>query len=481
MARSVIAIAALAIAGLLLVANAYGFHRDELYFIVAGQHPDWGYDDQGPLTPLLSAAGVAVFGAVPIAVRILPALVIGACIVLTAAMAKEMGGGRRAQEVAALSVALSGFLLAGHIAATATYDILAWTVITWLAVRILGGANPRLWLAVGVVAGLGLLNKYTVLLLPVSLVAGMLIERRWAAFRSPWPWAGVGIALAIWAPNLLWQATHDFPQLAMARHIAAVAGSESRDQFIPLQLLLTGPLLWPIVVFGLWRLITARDARPWRSFAWAYLIALALTYQQGGKAYYMMGLIPVLFAAGSPSVAGWLGRGRRRLRLGAFGAAAAVSGAIVAVLVLPILPPQVLVSSGVHDINKESGEQIGWPELVAAVDEVVDRLPSEERSHAVIITANYGEAGAIELLGRDLPPVYSGHNSYWYWGPPADGARVAVVVGSSRSPGVGDCRSEGQVDNRLGVDNEEQGASIQVCRRLPAAWSEIWSAYRHLD
>ena len=479
--RSVVVVALLAVVGLLLVANAYGFHRDELYFIVAGRHPDWGYVDQPPLTPILSAAAVALLGVSPIAIRILPALVVGACILLAASMARQMGGGRRAQEVAALTVALSGFLMAGHIAATATYDLLAWTVICWLVVRILGGADPRLWLLVGVAFGLALLNKYTVALLGIGLVAGILLERRWAIVRSPWPWAAAIIALAIASPNLLWQAAHAFPQLEMARHIAAATGSENRAQLIPLQLLLAGPLLWPIFLIGLGRLVAVRDTRRWRSIAWAYLVALALTYWQSGKAYYALGLLPVLFAAGAIPVAAWLGHGRRRLRLGIFGAAATMSGTVIALLVLPILPPPILVSSGVHDINNESGEQIGWPELVAAVDGVAGGLTPDERAHAVIITANYAEAGSLELLGHDLPPVYSGHNSYWDFGRPSDEARVAIVVGAARTPGLSDCRTAGMIDNGVAVDNEEQGAPISVCRKLPRSWSEVWSTYRHLD
>ncbi len=479
--RTVVAVAGIAILALLVLANAYGFHRDELYFIVAGQHPDLGYVDQGPITPILSAIGVAILGVTPIAIRILPALVVGTCIVLAAAMARDMGGGRRAQEVAAVTIAVSGFLMAGHIAATATYDLLAWTIASWLVVRLLGGADQRLWLAVGVVVGLGLLNKYTIALLPVGLLVGIVAERRWAIFRSRWAWAGAAVALALWAPNLVWQAAHDFPQLDMARHIATAAGPENRDQFIVLQVLLGGPLLWPVAVIGFLRLVAVPDARPWRMFAWAYVIAALLTYQQSGKAYYLLGLFPVLFAAGSIPVGAWLERGRRWLRLAAFGAVAAVSGALVAVLVLPIVPASSLDSSGLLDANKELGEQVGWPELAAEVDRVVAGLPADERSRAAIITANYAEAGAIELLSAGHPPVYSGHNSYWDFGRPADDTRVAIVVGRAGTQGLSQCDSAGWVDNDAGVPNDERGASIIVCRGMPPSWADVWPDYRHYD
>ncbi|MDE3193237.1 MAG: glycosyltransferase family 39 protein [Chloroflexota bacterium] len=481
MPRTVIAIAVLTVVALLLLANAYGFHRDELYFVVAGQHPSWGYDDQPPLTPILCALGVAVFGTSPIAVRVLPALVAGACVALAAAMTREMGGTRRAQEAAAIAVAFSGAFFVGHLASTATYDVLAWVVISWLVIRILRGADARGWLIVGVVVGVGLMNKYTLALFGVTIVVGILIERRWAIFRSPWPWAGAGIALALWAPNLVWQATHGLPQLEMARHIATASGADDRATLIPLQLIFAGPLLWPIAVLGLGRLAFAPDARPWRPFAWAYLLALTLTYAQSGKPYYTAGLIPVLIVAGAVPVGAWLERGRSWLRLAAFAIPAAVSGGLVAVVALPVIPVTLLAASGVNDINKEQGEQVGWPELAASVDKVAAGLSEAERAHAVVITANYGEAGAIQLLGSGSLKVYSGHNSYWYWGPPTDDTRAVIVVGRARIAGLGDCRMESRVDNGYGVQNQEQGAPITVCRQVPSSWSEVWPLYRHLD
>jgi hypothetical protein len=292
----------------------------------------------------------------------------------------------------------------------------------------------------------------------------------------------VALALLIWAPNLAWQVAHDLPQLEMARTIAANSGAENREQLLILQLVFAGPLLFPVAVVGMLRLIVRADARPYRAFAWGYLIALVLTWQQAGKAYYAVGYLPVLFAAGAIGVAGWLERGRRPvLRLGAFGLAAALSGALIAVLVLPVLPPAVLVSSGVHDFNNESGEQIGWPELVDQVTRVVAGLPPDDRAGAVIITSNYGEAGALELLGTGLPPVYSGHNSYWDFGRPADGATVAVIIGGRAMPGIGDCTVADRVRNADRVPNEEYGEPISVCRRLPASWEVAWPAYRHLD
>jgi 4-amino-4-deoxy-L-arabinose transferase-like glycosyltransferase len=312
--------------------------------------------------------------------------------------------------------------------------------------------------------GIGLLNKTTILLLPATLGAGLLLERRWSLLRSPWPWAGLAVALVVGAPNLAWQAANGFPQAEMARHIAAALGSENRAQLLPLQVILAGPLLFPVVLAGIWRLVRAPAQRPWRAFAWAYLLALALTWWQAGKSYYVAGLFPVLFAAGSIAVSAWLGRGRGRLRGAVFGSAW-----------------RLLASSGVADINGESGEQIGWPELVATVERVAATLSPEEARHAAIVTANYGEAGALELLGRGLPPVYSGHNSYWSFGRPADDVTTVILVGDIQTTGLADCPAVAAVDNGIELENEELGALVRVCREHTMPWADLWPAYRELN
>jgi 4-amino-4-deoxy-L-arabinose transferase-like glycosyltransferase len=478
--RLVVAAAGVVVVVLLAFAGQYGFHRDEVYFIVAGQHPAWGYVDQPPLTPVLSALGVAIFGTTPAAARVLPAIVMGLLVLLTAALAGVLGGDRRAQAVAGLTVAVSGILLAGHLAATATYDMLAWVLIAWLIARLLAGGDPRLWLAVGVVAGIGLLNKSTLPLLPATLAAGLLLERRLAIVRSPWPWLGIAIALAIGAPNLAWQVANGLPQLEMARQLAANGGAENRANLIVLQILLAGPLLFPIAALGLGRLLLSPAVRTWRAFGWAYLLALAVTYWQSGKSYYVAGFLPVLIAAGAPPLAAWMSRGAARLRRGAYGVVWAASATLVAVLALPVLPPPALETTGINEINGEQGEQVGWPELVGAVERAAGTLTPEERDHAAIIASNYGEAGALELLGRDLPPVYSGHNSYWDFGRPSDDVTVVLFVGEADPIGLGVCRVAGTVDNGMDLHNDEQGAPIRVCRGRTRAWSELWPAFRHL-
>jgi hypothetical protein len=476
----VLGIAVAVVAGLLLLAQAYGFHRDELYFVVTGRHPALGYADQPPIAPLLAAAAVGLLGLEPFALRLLPAIIVGACVVIVAAITREVGGSRRAQGIAGIVLAVSGYLAAGHLGVTATYDLGFWAVILWLATRLLRGADPRLWLVVGAVAGLGLLNKHLVLFLVGGLFVGLAIHRR-DVLRSSWPWLGALVALAIWSPNLAWQAAHGFPQLAMAGSISS-EGLENRVMLMPELLLLAGPLLFPVSALGLWRLVRQPAMRPFRALGTAFLAILSVVLLAGGKSYYVAGALPGLMAAGAIGVDGWLARASWRIPT--FAAATAGSLVLVALLTLPVLPAATLAGSPIPDLYPENAEQVGWPELVDTVRGVVTSLPPGARDHAVILTANYGEQGALELLGPGLPPAYSGHNSLADYGPPPDDHDVVILVGWWSTPWwsgmLGGCDRVATIDNAAGMPNQEQGAGVAVCTTL-RPWSAIWERFRHLD
>lgn len=488
----VLVVAIGAVAVLLFFAGQYGLHRDEMYFIVAGRHPDWGYVDQPPLTPLLNAISAAIFGVSTAGIRIMPALAFGAVVILTAAIAREFGGGRRAQTIAALTIAVSGYLDAGHMNTTATYDVLLWTVVLLLVARLLRGADQRGWLLAGLAAGIALQNKNLILFLAAGMAVGVLLAQRWDLLRCPWLWLGMGLALLVWAPNLIWQAAHGWPQLEMARVIAARSGDENRTQLIELQVLFAGPLLFPIFVTGLWWLLRSTKSIAWRPIGWSYLVVLALVFVTAGKGYYAGGLLPTLIAAGAIVADGWLDRGRqwsRWLRRGTYGLATAASAVIVAVLVLPVIPAASVASTSIPKINSDVSSQIGWDKLVAQVSTVADSLTPGERAQTAILTANYGEAGAIELYGGPgLPPVYSGENSYAYWGPPADSRTITILVMNWAGAGdywgtyLGPCRLATTLDVGLpeGV-GEEQGAGVWVCRRRIQPWSEIWPLFSHIS
>jgi Dolichyl-phosphate-mannose-protein mannosyltransferase len=463
---------------LLAAANRYGFHRDELYFIEAGHHLAWGYVDQPPLTPLLGHVSQAVFGASPRALRV-PSMLAGmALVVLSASLCRHLGGTSRARILAAVCSAVAAVLLAvTHILSTTTFDVLAWVLVLWLVTRLLQGADPRLWVVVGLVVGIGLLNKHLVLFLVASLGVGILIGHRSDVLRSKWLLVGAALALLIWSPNLIWQATHGWPQIDMARAIAREDGTENRAELIPLQLLLLGPLLLPIWGAGLlwlWRSDATKALRP---LAFTYPVLLAAVFIGAGKSYYVAPILLVYLAAGCVVVDRWMTKPRRVVAVATLVTVSAVTSAIIT---LPLLPVKDVGGSPVAALNDDALETIGWPEFTALVADVVETLPPDQRASAILFTSNYGEAGAIDHLGGafGLPRAYSGHNSYSDWGIPPDGAGPVVVIGFTQRAYVdtywNGCTVAAHVDDGVGADNEEQGVPIWVCAGPKRPWADMW-------
>jgi hypothetical protein len=484
LARGGLAALAGAVAALLLaVAGRYGYHRDELYFLRAGSEPAFGYVDQPPLTPLLARAMDALLPGSLVVLRLPSALAAGLVVLLTGLIARELGGGRRAQLLAAASMGVSAVLLAvGHLLSTTTYDLLAWTALTWLLVRSLRDGGP-IWLVTGVVAGVALQNKPQPLVLLAGVLVGVLAIGPRAALASRWPWLGTAVALAIWAPNLVWQAANGFPVFTLS---AAIAGGSSGSSepwylFLPFQVVLVSPLLVPVWVLGWWRLARDPALRTWRAFAVAYVLVAALFLVTGGKPYYMAGFFPVLLAAGAPAVVDWARRGARRLRTGLLAAAVALSLAMSALLMLPLVPAGELARTPIPDINYDAGETVGWPEFAATIAAVHARVPADER--VAVLTGNYGEAGAVDRFLPALAPAHSGHNAYWGWGPPPEEAGTLIVVGLDEAElrrWFGAVELAARVDNGIGVDNDEQGEPVWLVRERHVPWSQLWPQLRHI-
>ena len=473
---------------LVLGSNAYGYHRDELYFLRAGDELAFGYPDQPPLTPLLARLAGEVFGGSLVGLRLLPAVAAGLVVLCTGLIARELGGDRAAQAIAAAAMAVSAILLAvGHLLSTSVFDVLAWTVLSWLLVRALRDGG-RSWLWVGLVAGIGLQNKVLVAFLLLGLASGLVIAGPRDVLRSRWPWLAAAIALALWTPYLIWQADHGWPQLEISGVIASGGSgtSEPRWLFLPYQLVLVSPLLVPVWVAGLWRLATASELRRYRAFAAAYAVLAVVFIVSGGKPYYLAGLFPLLLAAGAAPTAAWVRRGAGRARTGLLAGALALSAAVSAVLFLPLVPAASLADTPIVDINYDAGETVGWPALVRSVAVVHAALPADERAGAVILTRNYGQAGAIDRYGPELglPRAHSGHNGYADWGPPPERPdQVVVVVGYDESrlrEWFAAVDRASIVDNGVGLDNDEQGTPVWVCRQRRAPWTEIWGGVAHL-
>ena len=293
---------------LVLTAGRYGYHRDELYFLAIGAHPQLGWPDQPSLVPMLAHAISWATGESLVALRVLPALAVAVVVVLTSVLARDLGGDRRAQGLAAALVAIGSMTFGtGHLFSTSTFDLLAWTVITLLTLRHLRSPSPRSWVLLGVVAGVALEVKVLVVFLLVGLLVGVLLTAR-DVLASWWALVSALIALALAAPFLGWQAAHDWPQLDLAREIAEGGSgtSTSRAAFWPLQLGIMGPAAAAAWIPGLVRLFRDPEVRRFRAFAVAYVVLGVWFTLTGAKAYYLAGLYPVLVAAGSVPLLAWL-------------------------------------------------------------------------------------------------------------------------------------------------------------------------------
>jgi hypothetical protein len=477
--RGVLAAIASAVFVLLAAtANQYGYHRDELYFLAAGRHLSWGYPDQPPLVPFLARVIDTVAPDSLFALRLPSAMVAAAVVVITGLLAREFGGGRGAQALAAGAMAIAAFTLGScHLLSTSTFDLLGWTVLTYLIVRMLRSGNDRSWLAIGAVAGVGLLDSNLVAFLLAGVVAGVLIVGPRRTLLTPWPWIGGVIALVMWAPYLLWQARHGWPQFEISRAIAAgeSGSSQPRSLFIPYQFGLVSPFLAPVWIAGLVALFRSPRLAWCRAIGWAYVLLTVVFIATGGKAYYIAGLFPVLLGAGAPCAVRWINERRTTARRVALGAAFVLSSGVI-VITLPIVPVRSLHDTPVADANYDAGETVAWPTYVR-------EIAAAFQPGQIILTSNYGEAGAVERFGQPfgLPEPFSGQTGYWYWGPPPDTADRVLAVGFDErelDASFAECELVGRLDNHLDVDNDEQDAPLWSCRGPSQRWDGLWPRFR---
>lgn len=462
---------------LVAVAPRYGFHRDELYFMVNADHPAWGYVDHPPLTPMWGRLSQAMFGDSLIGLRVLPALVAGAIVVAVAALTRELGGDRRAATLAAWVTATTATVLAlGHMLTTPTLDVLVWTVAILLLVRIVRTQEHRWFLLLGAVVGIGLLNKLTVLYAVASFGTALAVlpERRVLANR--WVVAGAAIALVLWAPHLWWQIDHGWPILELSGAIADDA-AENRVVTVPFLALFLGPPIAVAVGIGWWRQLRGRALADTRFIALGSTLVVLLVIVTAGKPYYAAGALPALTAVAAVQLVGWVSRHRL-----ATGSLVALNGIIAALIVLPLVPVTAVADSPASAVNPEPLEMIGWPDFVDRIAEEYAVL-DDGTARAIILTGNYGEAGAIERYGPDLglPAPHSGHNSYADVRQPPGSAGPVLVVGY-RDPHrlLRGCVALGPIEMPYEVDNEEQGAPLWACSGPVRPWSALWPDIRHV-
>ena len=469
-------VAGIQAAVLIATSRRYGYHPDEFYFIVAGSHPAFGYPDQPPLVPLLAWAMHDIGSGSLLVLRLPSAIVGGLTTLLAALVAREVGGGGRAQTIAAVCTAVSGFALAAsHMTSTTTYDMLSTTAFLWLVVRALMRGSAKTLLAAGVVVGVGFEAKPQVGVVAVAVAAAIaLVGPRWP-FRSWWTAAGALAAVVLAAPYLIWQQQHGWPQVTVAGNIGGSAES-GRAGFIPFQVVMVSIFLVPVWIAGLLLPFRRDELRLLRFLPLAY-VGLAAAYLIGdGKAYYLASLYPALLGLGALPTADWTLRQRRRLVV--LIAAVAATAALNAFVALPLLPEKSLQGSLTMQLNPDLGENVGWPRFVDTVATAWHSIPARERAHTAIFAATYHEAGAVDILGRDrLPYAFSAHNGYSEWGKPPASATRALLLGydnaADAAPYFTDCHTLATVNDHVGLDNDEQGLPVQLCRAT-ASWQTLW-------
>lgn len=465
----------------------YGFHRDELQFLSDARHLDWGFVAYPPLTPVLERIGLSIFGLSLVGLRLFSVLAQAVAIVVTGLMARELGGRRFAQVTAAIVVALSPLpLFEGTEFQYTSFDFLWWVLISWFTVRLLKSDNPRWWVAIGATIGLGLQTKYAIVFFIAGILGGMILSSARRYFLSGWFWAGVTLALIIFLPNFLWQVRHDFISYQFLQHIHTRDVGEGRaDGFLKDQVLICiNVFATPLALAGLFFFF--RDRR-YRMLAWMAVIPIALFFFGKGRGYYTAGIYPMLLAMGAAGCEGWLAglpRVARRSIVGVFFAGLAFCGAYIVAVVVP------LASSGpLRDFalkhNGDLREEFGWDELVRTVAGIRDSLPAEQEANLGITVGNYGEQGAIEMLGPayHLPPPISTTNSAWLRGYPTPPPTTLIVLGITQEEADSiftGCRLAGHNGNSLGVRNEESEyhPDIFVCGPPRKPWAVVWKEHQ---
>ena len=473
----------------------YGFDRDELMLLEDARHLAWGYVAYPPMTAFFGRVALELFGASLVGFRFFAAVVQAAALVLTGLMAKEMGGGRWAQVVAALA-GVPFCLGAGALMQYISFDYVCWVLVAFGVVRLLRGGEGWWWVVIGAGIGLGMMAKYTMAFLAVGVVAGLLLTDLRRHLRSRWPWIGAGLALVIVSPNLIWQMRRNFVSMEFLRFLhARDVGTGVTDWFLAGQLKLT-LLAFPLAVAGLWFCFFSSRGKRYKALGWMYAVPLVLFLVMRGRDYYLAPAYPMLYAAGAVWLEKWLvnpekavassgdfrdtasspsrrktneagpprgeeesdgkpplarprrqgggeaGRasgpqlGDRKARMvrGAIWVALAVDVLIAGAVALPLAPVNSAWWRFAARVDVVFPEEIGWPEFVETVAQVRDRLPASERERLGILAGNYGEVGALNLYGEKygLPRAISGVNSSWERGYGSPVPETLIVVGFPR-------------------------------------------------
>jgi hypothetical protein len=477
----------------------YGFFRDELYFIICGFHPAWGYVDQPPVAPLL-AAGSQLFGHSLFLLRAVPAIFAAAGAYVTCKLVLELGGDAFAELVAAIGYLFCNVLMSfGMKVGPDMVGLWLWPLAALYVLRVVDGGDPRLWPAAGAAIGVSLESKYSVIFFAAALVAGILLTPQRGILFSRWCLAGAAVAVLVALPNFIWQEVHGFPMLELLRNGQngknVIAGP---GLYLIQQLLVTNLFLAPIWILGLIALLRDGVAR---FLGYTYVILIALMIVAHGKHYYPGDVYPILIAAGGVAIERWT-QNLTVVRV-ALVPLTIAAGLFFVPFSLPVLGETQMVEyqqwvSGVLHVSRSTmatehgqtaslptdwADMHGWPELVATIAAIYNGLPPGERSQAAIVASNYGEAAAVDFFGKayGLPPAISGHNNYWLWGP--HGYTGNVIIDVNGDCGAGEhlflWSRRAAVFDAPWVISYEHDVPIMVCRGIKVPISALWPSIKH--
>lgn len=487
-------------------ATTYGIFRDELYYLACAARLDWGYVDHPPLVAAITALWTGLFGDSLRTIRLLAALAGAGTVAVAGSIARRMGGGNFAVAFTGLAVGLSPIVLGlTSVLSMNVFDLLFWALAFRLAVGLLDGDDERRWLAFGALAGFGLLNKISLLFLGFGLVVGLVVARRFEAFRSRYFWLGGGLAGLLFAPHLVWQRAHGWPTLEFMENASQTKNVALAPlAFVGKQILQTGPFHALVWLAGLAACLFATRLRPWRPLGIAYFAILGVMLSTAAKPYYLAPIYPLLWAAGAVAIEGWTasnagrGAGRSLARWG-IGGLIVLSGLAFAPLARPILPVEAYLRyarafgeepgtderKSVGRLKQFFADMQEWRGLAEAVGTAAARLPEDERRRACVFGQNYGEAGAVEHFGPEfgLPPAISAHNSWHLWGPGSCSGEVLLVLGDHRE------RLEElfeQVELGATFDCQdcmpyEDALPVWIVRRPRADLRALWPRIKHFD
>jgi hypothetical protein len=493
-------IAAVALAIHLYAGRHYGYFVDELYYLDCARHLAWGYVDQPPLIALVAWLERALLGDSLSAIRFLPALSGAAKVLLTGLIARELGGGRFAQGLAALCVLLApGILALDHFLSMNTFEPLFWMGCAYVTVRMVRTGNTRLWIWFGLLAGIGLENKYSMAIFGFGIVVGLLLTEQRRLLWTKWLWIGGAIALLLFLPNLLWNFHYHFPFLELQQNIKRSGRNVAMPPltFLSQEALAMLPLSVPIWLGGLW-FFFRREGKPFRFLGWAWVATALVIMTLDPRVYYLFPAFPLLFAGGAVLWEQWLARPRLAWVKPVYGALMVLAGALLAPTLIPLLPPETYIryaaathlqqprieNNALGPLPQLFADQFGWQQMAATVAGVYNNLPDDVRARTCIFAQNYGQAGAIDLFGPryGLPPAISGHQSYFLWGPRGyTGESVIVMDGNERTleSQFASVRKMAYVSHPYSMPY--QHFDVYYCQGLNQPLSQLWPHLKNWD